>query len=91
MRKVSSLSTWHRLTICTHTGKSSLSGVCGDLESKCGRQLEKEIDVDAQMRFAWFSVWTLPSSHVKVTSNKLLDFNDLSSSKFGCRFSGPRL
>ena len=75
-RKLSSLSTWQRSATWTQIGKSSLSFVWGVLESKWGRQLEKEIVVVSQMRYVCVRAWILPSGLVKVISNRLLVFNE---------------
>ena len=72
LRKLSSLSTWHKSAICIHTGKSSWSATCGDSESRCGLQLEKVIGVVSQTRSVWVRAWILPSGVLNVTSNKLL-------------------
>ena len=46
------------------------------VESKWGRQLEKKIDVVSHESSAWVNTWILPPRNLKLTSNKLLVFNE---------------
>lgn len=85
-RNASSLRSWQRSTICTHTGQSSLAIACGALESKCGRQLAKKIAAASHFRSAYLRLRNLPSSLSDVTSNELFAFSD-SKVRDGCNVS----